>query len=697
MIYTAEIKVAKTAGFCFGVDRAVNKVNELLEAGQKVCTLGPLIHNPQFIKSLTEKGVVVAESPDDCPEGYTLVVRTHGITKETADRIKELSISFVDATCPYVSKIHKLAEKHYEKSAVIIVCGDSSHPEVKGIVSHCKDRSYVVSSESQIEDVISDIKKRFGEQFSDIVLLSQTTFSVEEFKKCVKKLKMLCTNPIIFDTICSATAERQAEAVSLAKTCDMMVVIGGRNSSNTQKLKDACEKYCPTYLVESYEELKNIDFGKAECIGVTAGASTPACNIKEVLKYMSDMVNDRDNLEALAAEEIAENSDYISEDEKLFAEALEKMDNDNFNPKVIGTVQRITPTEIHVDIEGRKQTGIVPVEEYSSDPNADPSKELKVGDQLELIIMKTNDVEGTIMLSKRRLDASKHWEAIVDAHKNGTVVTGKVVEVISKGVVAFSKGIRVFIPASLATASRKDRIEDLLDTEVEFIIIDIDKRRKRAVGSIKDVLRKKKAEAAEKFWATAKVGDVLKGTVKSLTSFAAFVDLGGVDGMIHKSELSWNRVGHPSEVVKEGDEVEVYIKALDSEKKKISLGYRKPEDNPWEILKKQYPVGTVLDVTITGLTTFGAFAQVMPGIEGLIHISQISNERIAKPQDVLSIGDQVKVMVTGIDAEKKRLSLSMSALLEPPAKEEAEEPEQDEPVAVSIDELLASAENKEAE
>ena len=454
-------------------------------------------------------------------------------------------------------------------------------------------------------------------------------------------------------------------------------------------------QYCPTYLIESEEELKSIDFNNVSRVGVTAGASTPACNIKEVLKSMSDLLNDHDNLDALAAEETAETASF---DDLPFAEALEEsLKNMNTDQKVIGTVLRITPAEIQVDIEGRKQTGYVPIEEYSSDPSVDPAAELKVGDRLELIIMKTNDMEGTIMLSKRRLDASKHWDAIVQSYKNHTVVSGQVVEVISKGVVVFSKGVRVFIPASLATASRNDRIEDLLDTTVDFVVIDIDRRRRRAVGSIKEVLQKKKAEAAEKFWETAKVGDVMTGTVKSLTSFAAFVDLGGVDGMIHKSELSWNRVNHPSEVLKEGDVVEVYIKSLDNEKKKISLGYRKAEDNPWEVLKRDYPVGTVLDVTISGLTTFGAFAKVMPGIEGLIHISQISNERIAKPQDVLSIGDVVKVMITGIDSDKRRLSLSMSALLKPEEPAEPEEAQPAEPVAVSIDELLAAAESTDAE
>ena len=369
----------------------------------------------------------------------------------------------------------------------------------------------------------------------------------------------------------------------------------------------------------------------------------------------------------------------------------------NNDQKVVGTVMRIAPNEIQVDI-GRKQTGYIPIDEYSADPTADPAKELKVGDELNLIIMKTNDAEGTIMLSKRRYDAIRYWDAIVEANEEGTILEGNVVEVISKGLIVYTNGVRIFVPASLSTVPRNGRLEDMLNKTVKFVVIDIDKRRRRAVGSIREAMKSVRREAQEKFWAEVEEGQKFTGVVKSLTDYGAFVELApGVDGMIHRTELSWKRIKHPSEIVNVGDTVDVYVKALDREKKKISLGYKKIEDNPWEILKRDYPVGSKIKVKIVRMTTFGAFAEIFPKMEGLIHISQIANERIDKPQDVLSIGDEVEVLITDIDFDKKRISLSIKALLptpEKPAKEEA--PVDDTPAVLSIDEMIAQAKAEEA-
>lgn len=712
-----KINLAKSAGFCFGVDRAVKKIETLLNEGNRVCTLGPLIHNPGFINGLKKRGVLEVNDPSLCPTNYTIVVRTHGVEKNTYDFIKSNNMNFVDVTCPYVSKIHKIVSRHSTEDSTVLIAGDKEHPEIIGIMSYCKGKAFAFRDSEELLRIFECNAEIIDKK---LILLSQTTFGIKEFQKCIKKLNLLYTNPIIFDTICSATAERQNEAVELSLVNDMMIVIGGRNSSNTKKLAIACEENCNTFLIESASELYEIDFSNCKSVGVTAGASTPACNIKEVLKTMSEIVNGCENNEEIVTatnqqEDADEQSDVSAEqqnsatdvlfEELPFEEALEEsLKNMNTNQKVVGTVLRIAPNEIQVDIVGRKQTGYIPIEEYSANENADPSKELNIGDELNLIIMKTNDVEGTIMLSKRRFDATKHWDAIVSASKDGTTVSGHVVEVVSKGVIVSSNGIRVFIPASLATESRNDRLEDLLDKDVEFQVIEIDRRRRRTVGSIRAVLKAKKKVAADKFWESAEVGAQLNGVVKSLTSFAAFVDLGGVDGMIHKSELSWKRIQHPSEIVNVGDAVTVTIKSLDREKKKISLSFKKLEDNPWEILRRDYPVGSIVDVKITGLTTFGAFAQLFPGIEGLIHISQISSQRIAKPQDILSIGDIVKVMVTGIDFEKKRLSLSIRALIDPPVDEQendltTESTIDDEPTIMSIDDLLATSQedNKEKE
>ena len=382
-------------------------------------------------------------------------------------------------------------------------------------------------------------------------------------------------------------------------------------------------------------------------------------------------------------------------EEMSFADALEESLKKSMNTdqKVTGTVMSIQPNEIQVDI-GRKQTGYIPIDEYSSDPTADPAKELKIGDEIHAIIMKTNDAEGTIMLSKRRYDASKYWDTIMQAYESKEVLEGKVTEILPKGVIVHLNGVRVFIPASQSSVPRSGSLEVLKDKTVSFRIIDVDQRRRRAVGSIKSVEDERRAALAEQFWADAFVGKKLTGTVKNLTTFAAFVDLGGAEGMIHRSELSWRRIKHPSDVVNVGDTVEVTIKSLDPEKKKISLSYRKLEDNPWEILKRDYPVGSVVDVKIVGLTSFGAFAQIFPGMDGLIHISQIADRRIAQPSDVLSLDEVVKAKIIDIDFDKKRISLSIRALLEPQTEEKTEEepaPVAEDSTPVPIEEYAANA------
>lgn len=685
-----QINLAKSAGFCFGVDRAVKTVENFVEKGTPVCTLGPLIHNPIFIDSLKSRGVYVVENPSEIKDGYTLVIRTHGITKEVLGEIQANGKKYFDATCPFVSKIQKKVADESKDGRIILIAGDKDHPEVVGIRSYCDTPSFVFSNAKELENI-----KDSGVFDADapVCIVSQTTFDAKEFKKCEKIAKLLYTNVKIFDTICNATALRQQEALALSTENDMMIVVGGRNSSNTKKLYNLCRENCQTYLIEDATELSEINFNGISSVGVTAGASTPDGIIKEVIKTMSEI---NENIQTVAenqgqVEAIAQSEEMSFE--QALEESLNSMNNDQ---KVVGTVMHIAPNEIQVDI-GRKQTGYIPIDEYSADPTADPAKELKVGDELNLIIMKTNDMEGTIMLSKRRYDAIKYWDNIVEANKEGTILEGVVVEVISKGLVVFSNGVRIFVPASLSTVPRDGRLEEMLDKTVNFTVVDIDRRRRRAVGSIKEAAKAARKEAQAKFWENVEEGQKYTGTVKSLTDYGAFVDLGGVDGMIHRTELSWKRIKHPSDIVNVGDEVEVYIKALDKENKKISLGYKKIEDNPWEILRRDYPTGSVITVKIVRMTTFGAFAEIFPKMEGLIHISQIANERIEKPQDVISIGDEVQVKVLDIDFEKKRISLSMKALLpeaevvEQPAVEEVD----DEPVAVSLDELLAKANEAE--
>ena len=667
-----QIKLAKSAGFCFGVNRAVDRLYQMVKSGEKVCTLGPIIHNPQVIEDLKSKGVVIADTIDDIPPGTKLVLRTHGVEKQVIDELKKRGYEYWDAACPFVRKIHKIVTDNSDENTVVLIAGDANHPEVQGIKSYCKGDVIVFKNLDELEKADINCEKR-------IIAVAQTTFNTLEWEKCLKKLKKDYTKALIFDTICNATNERQDEAISLAEECDAMIIVGGRQSSNTVKLKAVCENCCPTYLIETADELNSISFQGCRKVGVTAGASTPAAIIKEVLSTMSENVN-TNPIEN--AEEVAK----TSAEDLDFMEALEEsLNNMSTEQKVVGVVTGISPSEIQVDI-GRKQTGYVPADEYSADPTADPMKELKIGDEIKLIIMKTNDQEGTVMLSKKRYDAQGAWEKIEAAKENDEVVTGTVTDVVKGGVIVIVNGVRVFVPASLATASRGDSLDDLLKTKVDLKIIEVksERGRKKAIGSIKAVIREARKAAEEAFWAQAEEGQVYHGVVKSLTNYGAFVDIGGVDGMVHISEMSWKRIKHPSEVLSVGQEIEVYIKSLDKENKKISLGYKKAEDNPWEILRRDYPVDTVIDSEIVGLTSFGAFATVIPGIDGLIHISQIADQRIGKPADVLKIGEKVKCKITAIDFDKSRVSLSIRALL--PKEDEAAEEAADAPAEEASEE-----------
>lgn len=654
-----KITLAKTAGFCFGVNRAVQMVYDLVEDGQKVCTLGPIIHNSQMVEELASKGVHVVDNPSDAKSDETLVIRSHGVGSEVYESANKAGVKVCDATCPFVAKIHKIVAEQSAAGDIILIAGDESHHEVIGIVGHCTSEHFVFSSVEELENLVEKCPKI---RENAVSVVSQTTFNAKKWENAQLFLKKVCTNAKIFDTICNATSTRQKEARELAKLNDVMVVIGGRHSSNTVKLFDVCAPICQnTHLIETAVELKREWFLTANNVGVVAGASTPAGIIKEVIKTMSEILQPVDE----QIEEVAQKSFEEMTDEEAFEASLNSLTGEQ---KVCGTVVAVNASEITVDI-GRGVTGYVSADEYSSEP-VDLLSEVKVDDKLNLIIMKISDQEGTAMLSKRRYDAIAGWDNIVAAKDSGEVLHGTVRDVIKGGVVVYSNNVRVFIPASQATASRNDSLEDLKGTEVDFRIIEIGRGR-RAIGSIRSVLREARKEAEEKVWSSIAVGDRINGTVKSLTSYGAFVDIGGVDGMVHISELSWNRIKNPAEVLSVGDEIEVYVKALDADKKKISLGYKKAEDNPWAIFQNNYNVDDVVTVKIVSMTTYGAFARIIPGVDGLVHISQIANKHVAKPQDELTVGQEVEAKITAIDLDKKRVSLSIRALLPEEVVEEA--------------------------
>lgn len=646
------ITVAKTAGFCFGVNRAVDLVYHLVEEVTSVKTLGPIIHNPQLVDDLSQKGVSILDSPQQARSGDTVVIRSHGVGQQVYEELERPGIHLVDATCPFVAKIHKIVAEHSAAGETIIIAGDKNHPEVLGIQGHCQGECYVVKDEQELLEVLKNIKK-------PAIMVAQTTFHANLWRKCVEIVKNLCTNLVFFDTICNATNERQAEAVLLAQQNDLMIVIGGKESSNTKKLKEVCAEFAETYLLETAEELDKLPpLCQYASIGVTAGASTPAYIIKEVLKTMSEMLNKQEG-----------EMDFAT----LFEQSLESEKLYN-GKRVKGIVTTIAPNEVHVDI-GAKQAGIVPADELTDDPSQATSDVVSKGDEIELVVLKVNDQEGIVTLSKKRCDAVAGFEEIKKAAEDGTVLTGTVVNVVKGGVLVLSNHTKVFIPASQVSDKRVEDLNTLLKTEVQFKILEVNERRNRALGSVRAVLESDKKEKEEKFWSEVEVGKIYKGEVKSLTSYGAFVDLGGVDGMIHITELSWSKIKHPSEIVNVGDVVEVYVKDLDPEKRRISLGYKKSEDNPWEIFKRDYKIDDVVKVKIVSFTNYGAFAEIIPGIDGLIHISQIANQRVEKISDILEIGQEVEVKIIDINYDAKRVSLSMRALL----------PEEDQKIAKESD------------
>ena len=638
-----EIIKAKTAGFCFGVDRAVKLTTELAQSGRKVATLGPLIHNPQCVAELEKLGVVTAGTLADVPEGYELVIRSHGVPQSVYDQIEAAGIVCHDATCPFVAKIHRIARKASDEGAVLLVAGDAAHPEVQGIVGHTDKEVFVFSDLSQLEGW-----KGPKTPETPVFMVAQTTFQVTKWQECAAFIKKGYTNAKIFDTICSATWTRQQEAEDLSQKCDLMVVIGGHHSSNTQKLAAVAAKHTRCVTVETAKELDPAWFSGVQTVGVTAGASTPSSIIEEVLNSMSEEIRD----EMSFAEMFAESEANLK---PVFAGKV-----------VEGTVTSITPNEVQVDI-GTKHTGFVKVSELTDDPNAKAEDLVKVGDKLDLVVEKVNDQEGVAYLSRKRLEAMKGLEEVRKAAEEGTVMEGVVTETNKGGVIVLVKGVKVFVPRSQATMRRDEDINALVKQNVKLVITECAGR--KIVGSINKVTAEANAAKREAFWSTVEVGKTYTGVVKSLTAYGAFVDVGGVDGLCHISELSWNRIKHPSEVVKVGDTIEVYVKALDTENHKVSLGYKKAEDNPWVKLQNEYPIGSVFTAPVVSITKFGAFVRILPGIDGLVHISEISNERVEKVSDVLKVGDEVKVKLLDVDFDKKRISLSMKALLNDEAED----------------------------
>ena len=649
-----ELRVAKTAGFCFGVSRSVDMAEKLLAEEGHCLSLGQLIHNEDVVKALSDKGMQVIASPEEVKPGDKVLIRAHGVAESVYDSLREAGAEITDATCPKVTAIHTIVRRAREEGRFVIVIGMRHHPEVEAICGWCGEHEVF---ENAVElglwlDKNPEIWKK------PLSVVVQTTQTRNNFNECCDLIKKRCTNSKISDTICLATFTRQEEAERLASDCDAMVVIGGRHSANSVHLAQICREHCGcVQFIERTDEL-DLDMLKDKAVvGLTAGASTPAWIIKEVRNKMSDEIKVEES---------------TVEKEMSFDEMLEETLKPIYNgDKVKGTVVAITGTEISVDL-GTKQTGVIPTEEFTED-GTKLEDAVKVGDVIEAVVVRVNDVEGVVTLSKKRLDAAKVWAEVEAAVEDGTVMEGVVTEDNKGGVVVSVKGVRVFVPASQTDLPREAAMSELLKKTVRLKITEVNKARKRVVGSIRRVAQAERRERTEAIWNEIEVGKKYHGVVKSLTSYGAFVDIGGIDGMVHVSELSWGRIHQPSEVVSVGDEIDVYVINFDKEKRKISLGYKDPEGNPWTQFTNRYAVGDVASVTIVKLMPFGAFAEVLPGVDGLIHISQIANRRIGKPEDVLTVGDVVDAKITAIDEEKHKISLSIRALSAPAPVAHAEE------------------------
>ena len=656
-----KVILAKSAGFCYGVKRAVELAEETARRGEPCVMLGSIIHNRDVVDRLAAQGLRAVDRPDQVPEGSGVLIRSHGESRATYEALRARGAEILDATCPNVSRIHRLVAQAEERGRQPVIVGTPDHPEVLAIAGWCR-RPAVVSGEEELEKWLAERPERRSQP---LTFVSQTTSTQKIWDGCVKKAKKECTNAEFFDTICGATSTRQDEARQLAQQCGLMVVVGDRHSSNTKRLAEICRESCPrVLLIERADELDLGTLPRVEMVGITAGASTPAWIIKEVYDKMSD---------------------EIMEIEKSFAEMLEEsIKTLNNGDKVTGTVVAVTPTEVQVEL-GIKYPGYIALSELTDDPTAKVEDLVKVGDEIEAIVTQVSDRDCLVKLSKRRLDINKGWEEIEAAKDDETVLEGFVTEDNKGGVVVSVKGVRVFVPASQTGLPRETPMSTLLKQKVRLVITEVNRARRRVVGSISRVQRAERAAAAEKVWAEIEEGKHYTGTVKSLTSYGAFVDIGGVDGMVHISELSWSRIKHPSEVVKVGDTVEVYVISFDREKKKISLGMKDRSQDPWTVFTSTYQVGDTANVRIVKLMTFGAFAEVVPGVDGLIHISQLADHRVEKPGDVVAEGDRVDVKITDVDMENKKISLSIRALLEeapqeePAAEEEAPAEEGQEP------------------
>ncbi len=653
----SNIRVAESAGFCFGVKRAIEMAYEAIGVEPKLYSYGQLIHNKTVTDDLASKGLQIVEDLDGLTEG-TLLIRSHGVGKALYDEAEAKGLKILDGTCPFVKKIHNIVHEKLADGMGIIIVGDGTHPEVIGINGWCENAAVILEDEEAAKTKEIPEKEKYA-------VVVQTTFRQAKFDKILGILQDRGINMEVHNTICSATEKRQTEAEELSKTVDKMIVIGGKNSSNTQKLVEICAKNCGnTVHIETICDLVLNNFGKDDKIGITAGASTPPAIIKEVVVTMSE-----------ALENAVQN--LGGSEEATFEQMLEEsLVTLHTGDVVKGTVIQVVNEEVSVNL-GFKSDGIIARGEFSSDPTVIPSKTVQPGDEIEVFVVRVNDGDGNVMLSRKRIEAQKGIEEIEAAYNDKAVVTGTVTNVVKGGLIAVVNGVNVFIPSSQVSNRFIEDLSVFNGQELEFNIIEVDRVKRRFIGGRKALVEQEIAAKRAALFETIQAGSRVNGTVSRLTDFGAFVDLGGVDGLIHISEMSWGRISNPKEVLKEGQEVEVFVLDVDKEKGKISLSLKDADKNPWKLAAEKYAVGSIVEGKVVRMVPFGAFVELEPGVDGLVHISQIANKHVVKPEDELKVGEVINVKVLEVNPEQKKISLSKrqadAPVEEAPAEEAATE------------------------
>ena len=647
-----EILLAENSGFCFGVRQAIEKTEEqinLKKSGKikgRIFTCGPLIHNRLVTDDLAERGVGIITSAGEAEPGDVVIVRSHGESKAFFEDAQSRGITVIDATCPFVRKIQLLAEEAHHDGRKIIIVGDREHPEVMGINGWCENSAVIVNSPEEAESVTGD----------NYFLVCQTTIKKELLDEITQ---ILSKNNVGFEarnTICSATTLRQTSCSSLAECCDAMVVIGGKDSSNTRKLYQIAKKVCKNaYFIEKNEDLPLHQLKKYNKIGVAAGASTPECVIKEVIATMSENITEVNEMNMM---------DLMDDIEK-------SLRLPRIGETVNGKVHQVTDKEIIVNM-GCKKDGVIPKEEVTLEGDQKLTDLFKEGDEIQAKVIKTDDGDGVILLSKKKLEVNEHWNEIIEAYENKTTINVKVVKQVNGGVIAAYKEATGFIPLSQLSDKYVENAEEFIGQELTVRIKKVDQKRGRAVFSHRDILEEEKKKKLDEIWDSLHVDDIVEGKVMRFTDYGAFVDLGGIDGLLHISEISWGKLKHPQEVLKIGDIVKVKILSMNREKGKISLGLKQTMPEPWSVIEENYQVGQVVSGKVVQIKEYGAFVELEPGLDGLVHISEVANKRVNDISEELTVGQTVEAKILDIDTERKRISLSIKQAL-PAEAEEAEE------------------------